>query len=384
MTPRGRTGAALACALILSSAALSCASRGVGSAAGGSEAARRPTPDRPYRVERFRIGWYDSAGKPETPSRLRAMGFDTVMPYASRVGPDRVAAFLEAAEAEGIGVHLDVPRAMALDKDGGPLEAYVKSFAGSPSILSWYLFDEPEWKLEATPRKMEAAYSRVKALDPVRPVSMVFILPGLSAPYRGSLDRIWIDWYPLSKGSPEFAAFRGGRYADRMKDFGRRADRYGLPLTLVPQGFGEDEDGEFQFLRRLPTPAETRYMFWASFLARPEELVYWVLYRTRDDWLRDSLLPVVREFRGRFPDALEYRPSGAFRFDGGRADSVLMGDGRGGLWLAVLSREGRERELRIEAPEGYAFPDSSGGMTREIRRRLESYGVLLLEISEIP
>lgn len=381
-------GAVLAAAALLASALSDgCASPGPALRALRASGPSRPGPEAYYRVDRFRIGWYDTATRAETPARLAALGFDSVLPYAARATMEEIREFLAEAKKAGIGVHLDITKGRSLEETGEPLADYVRALRDSPAILSWYLADEPEWRPKSTPRKLEASYSRIKALDPERPVSVIFILPGLSGAYRGAVDSLWIDWYPVSRRSREFAALRDGRYADRMRSFGRRADGYGLPLTIVPQGYGENEEGEHQFWRRLPTPAETRYMLWASFLARPEEIVYWTLYRTREDWLQGSLLPEVRAFRERFPDAVEYFPDSGFRFEGGRTDSILLGNGRGGLWLAVLAREGRERELRVEAPAGYAFAGAIGTSMDAIRKtsfRLEPYGVRLLEISEIP
>jgi hypothetical protein len=344
----------------------------------------RPGPEGIYRVDRFRIGWYDRAEHPETPERLARAGFDSVLPYSTRSTLDDVLAFLAAAEKAGIAVHQAIPRAAVADPTGLSLEQYVRATAGNPAVLDWYLYDEPEYKCESRPKLLEAAYFRLKALDPDRNIAIVFVLPGLSGAYRGAMDSLWIDYYPVMRRSREFAALRGGRYADRMMAFGRRADRYGLPLTIVAQGYGENEGGKPQFRRRLPTSAETRYMFWASFLARPEEIVYWSLYRTREVWLQEVLQPVVGEFREMFPDAVEYRPAGGFKVSGGLTDSALLGNGRGGLWLLVLNREGKDRGLAIAAAEGYDFRRGTEAGADEIRRGIGPYGVLLLEVSEAP
>lgn len=382
--PRGAAPILAAAAILASVLSFSCASRGPAVRALRASGPRRPGPEAAYRVDRFRLGWYDSVRNLETPARLAALGFDSVLPYTTGTPVENIRAYLTEAEKAGIGVHVDITRGRSLEETGEPLDAYVHALRDSPAILSWYLADEPEWRPKSTPRKLEASYSRIKALDPVLPVSIIFILPGLSEAYRGAVDHLWIDWYPVARGSREFAAIRGGRYADRMKSFGRRADRYGLPLTIVPQGFGEREDGTPQFSRRLPTPAETRYMFWASFLARPVEIVYWTLYRTREDWLQESLMPEIRAFRERFPDSVEYFPDPGFRIEGGRTDSILLGNGRGGFWLVFLGRESRDRDLSVAAPAGYAFGGAPGTAAREASFRLEPYGVRLLEISEIP
>ena len=375
--------AAVACAvtaiLLLASG---CASSGPAVEARKVAGTLRPGPEEIHRVVRFRVGWYDRAENLETPARLARAGFDSVLPYSTRSTRAEVLAFLAAAEQAGIAVHQAIPRALVADTTGSSLEEYVLAMAGSPAILDWYLYDEPEYRCSSRPKRLEAAYSRLKALDPARNIAIVFILPILSGAYRGAMDSLWIDYYPVARRSREFTALRGGRYADRMKAFGRRADRYGLPLTIVPQGYGEDEGGKPQFWRRLPTPAETRYMFWASFLARPQEIVYWSLYRTREDWLQEVLRPVVEEFREMFPEAVEYRPSGGFEVAEGSTDSAVLGNGRGGLWLLVLDREGKDRDLSIAAAAGYAFRSGSEAGTGEIRCRIGPYGVLLLEITE--
>ena len=252
------------------------------------------------------------------------------------------------------------------------------------SVLSWYLYDEPEWKPEARPSMLENAYSRIRALDPDRPVDLVFYLPALSGPYRGSLDVLWLDHYPVAYSSAEFSAFRSGAYAGKMKAFGRRADRYEVPLTLVLQGFGEREDGSAQVGKRLPTPRETRYMFWASFLARPSEILYWTLYRTRESWLVDVLVPVVREFRSLFPGPVEYLPDPGFRVEGGRADTTLLGDGAGRMFLLLLSRQSAERVLTISAPGSWSLRPKGTPPVSRADLNIDPYGVKVLEVSEIP
>ncbi|GEM_PF-5666467 len=363
---------------------LSCASPGPAQAPRPGSVNPRPGPGKSYFVEAFRIGWYDSVRNPANPRRLAEAGFDVVMPYAGSFSLDQVREYLSAAEKAGIGVHMDVPRYTYRGAEGNALETFIRTVRDNPSIISWYLADEPEWRPGHSPGLLERAYSRVRALDAERDIVQVFMFPFRAGAYRGSMDRIWIDWYPVRAGSREHRAFRGGRYADRMKSFGTTADRLGLPLTVVVQGYGEGVDGKPQFGRRLPTPSETRYMFWASFLSRPEEILYWTLYRTRSVWLEESLLPEVRAFRERFPDAVEYVPDPGFRIRGGKADSILLGNGRGDFWLVVLDQEGRDHKIILQAPAGYAFAGGPGIAARETGFHLGPYGVQLLEISEIP
>jgi len=385
-TLRSRRGGARAALGILTTLLVlaGCASPGPSGSFRGMFDGGRADPGSYYRVERFRIGWYDDILNPETPVRLADLGFDSVMPYVGSREASAIAAFLDAAGRSGIGVHLEIPRARVRDSESRALEEYVESWKGRSSVLSWYLYDEPEWKPEARPSMLKKAYSRIRTADPGRPVDLVFFFPFLSGPYRGALDVLWLDHYPVAHGSSEYSVLRSGAYSDRMKSFGRRADRYGVPLTLVLQGFGEREDGSAQVGRRLPTPRETRYMFWASFLARPSELLYWTLYRTRESWLVDVLVPVVREFRSLFPGPVEYLPDPGFRVEGGRADTVLLGDGAGGRFLAVLSREATDRDLEIGAPEGWSMGPAGAPSVIQTDSKAGPFAVQVLEVSEIP
>lgn len=369
--------------MVLSLVFVGCASHGPSAAFKGMFLDVRSKPGVYYRVNQFRIGWYDDILNPETPARLAVLGFNSAMPYVGDRSAPSIADFLDAAETTGIGVHLEIPRPRVRDARSQTLEEFVDTWKVRPSVLSWYLYDEPEWKPEARPAMLKKAYSRVRASDPVRPVDLVFFLPSLSGPYRGAMDSLWIDYYPVSRGSREFAALRGGRYTDRIKVFGRRADRYGVPLTLVLQGFGEREDGSAQVGKRLPTPRETRYMFWASFLARPSEILYWTLYRTRESWLVDVLVPVVREFRSLFPGPVEYLPDPGFRVEGGRADTTLLGDGAGRVFLLLLSRQSAERVMTINAPGGWSVRPGGTPPVSRADLNIDPYSVKVLEVSEI-
>ncbi|HSV56828.1 MAG TPA: hypothetical protein VLH39_06940, partial [Magnetospirillaceae bacterium] len=165
--------------------AAGCASGGPAVQARLGSPPARPGRGEIYLVPNFRIGWYDTMQRPETPARLAAAGYDTVMPYIGLRSKEVVRTFLDAAEKAGIGVHLDIPSAPVRDKDGRALEEFILAFRDSPAVLSWYLYDEPEWKPAVRPWVLRRAYKRIKALDPGRPIALVFMFPFLAPPYRG-------------------------------------------------------------------------------------------------------------------------------------------------------------------------------------------------------
>lgn len=331
------------------------------------------------RVERFRLGWYDRIGHVGIPATLAGLGFDTVLPYASNAPPAMASAFLGAAEAAGMQVIMEIPRRAALEPEGATFTAYVEALRSSPALESWYLYDEPEWKPAAGVRRLEASYAALTALDPGRDVTLVFMFPFAAGAYRGAMDRMGFDWYPVVRGSREFAAFRGGRYADRMRAIGTRARGLGKELLLVLQGFGEDENGKFQFGRRLPTAAEARYMFYAALLARPATVLYWAYYRSDPAWVGSAIAPIVAEFRERFPGGITYAEAEGFTTGDEKADLMILGNDEGREWLLVLGREDHPRELSITLPAAYAR-DNGGRITTS----LEVWGARLVELPTIP
>jgi hypothetical protein len=321
-------------------------------------------------VERFSLGWYDGITRLGMPRYLAERGFDLVMPYVGEGEPAAIAAYLGAAEAAGVDVFLELPRSRVASEEQSAIEEYIDLFSGSPAVKGWYLYDEPEWKLSVGRRRLETSYERIKARDGYRGIALVFMFQGLAGRYSRAMDEFWFDNYPIASWSREFSAFRGGRFADRMIAVGRSADRLGKDLRLVLQGYGADSKGEPQFYRRLPTAAEMRYMFYAALLARPRGILFWTLYRTREEWMESVLLPIIGEFRERFPRGIEYREPDGFVLEGLHADELVLGDGSGRLWLMVASRSAASGVATISGPAG-----------RSVELRFGPYEVRFLELS---
>ena len=78
------------------------------------------------------------------------------------VGDDRVNHLPPPRLQRGpnVAVHLAIPPAAVADPTGIALQRYLRATAGSPAVLDWYLYDEPEIKSEARPQLLDAAYSR--------------------------------------------------------------------------------------------------------------------------------------------------------------------------------------------------------------------------------
>lgn len=330
-------------------------------------------------AEGFELGWYDTYGDLAGPGRIAQLGFDFVVPYVHAGNPVQIDAYLDAAEEAGLGVYLDIPRALALER-GPALGDYVRRYRERAGVKGWYLFDEPEWKAASRPAAMLRAYEEVRRADGSRPIAQAFMFLGPVGRYADSMDHFWFDWYPFWATSGRFGPLRGGRYADRMLAVGELARRLGKPLMFIAQGYGEDAEGRPQFGHRLPSAAETRYLFYASFLARPQEIAFWCWYRADPAWIEGSLVPAVREFRERFPAGLSYRSSEGAAISGPPCDSIVLENHEGRLWLLVLGRSSRPGPLEISLPAGWSFARGGG----KLSLAFEPFGVALAEIIASP
>lgn len=377
--------AACSAVLLAACATVGAAGGAVNGTAGAGAAGLRPLAGAGFgavigEAPDFGIGWYDGIRDLEGPARMAELGFDFTVPYVGPGSEEDLAAYLARVEEAGLGIWLEVPRAQALAR-GTPLADYIMRHRGSPSLLGWYLFDEPEWKPSSRPAALRKAYGEIRALDPGHPVSLVFMFQGLSGAYRDAMDSFWFDNYPIAAGSPEFAALGGGRYADRLMAAGRRAASWGKPLVIVLQGFGEGPDGKAQFTRRLPTAREARYSFYAALLAKPSSLAYWAWYRSRPEWIEGVLAPLVREFRAGFPEGLTYRSAAGLTIEGRRHfDAVVLGNGEGRLWLLLLGRDSRSGAATVRLPGGRLFAD--GAASAELAPG--PHEALLLELAPPP
>lgn len=329
------------------------------SACASSEQAKAPAPrlgEVLSTVDRFRLGWYDSLATREDLGWMASHGFDFVVPYVNKGVAAKIDPYLEAVKAAGLSLYMQIPMSMA-DKPEAGLAEFVARYKADEAVLGWYLYDEPEWKPIARPAAVKKAYDELKQLDPGRPVSLVFMFQGLARPYVGAMDEFWYDNYPVVMWTREFAAFTCGRFADRMKAAGAKAISFGKPLTLVLQGFGEDAKGKAQFTRRLPTPAETRNSFHAALLARPVSIIYWAWYRSRPEWVKSSLAPVVAEFRALFPRGVSYCSAAGLGISGCRCDATVLRNDEGRQWLLVVGRGSPACRMRLSLPAGWVFAD---------------------------
>lgn len=241
----------------------------------------------------FPLGWYDSVKQPERLTQFEQEGIDTVVPYnVDDLDPQ---AYLDRALVSGVGVMLMINRAWAMKPNLPRVRSFVARFKSHPALYGWHLADEPTIGRELiSPENARKVYRTIRSVDPDHPVAIVFGVSEDARPFIGAMDVMMFDDYPCVYKRPEFSALP--TWWERLNDraaIGRRVGGY-IPVI---QGFGENARGRPFLQKRLPTPAETRYMAFASIVAGATGIVYWTRYRTRIEWVKSVLDPVVAELR---------------------------------------------------------------------------------------
>lgn len=257
----------------------------------GSPATAEPLPH--VRLSSFPLGWYDAVDFPESLMQFPREGIDTVVPYnLNNLDPKP---YLDSAYLSGVGVMLMIDRAWVMKPDLRRVRSFVSRFRSHPALYGWHLADEPTiGKHRVSAGNAKKVYQAIRSVDREHPVGIVFGIYEDARPFVDAMDVMLFDDYPCVVNRAEFSGLP--RWWERLNDraaIGRQVGGY-IP---VMQGFGEDARGKHFLQKRLPTAAEARYMAFASIVAGADGLVYWTRYRTRMDWVRSVLNPLVSELR---------------------------------------------------------------------------------------
>lgn len=249
-------------------------------------------------LQEFPIGWIDRVERPQTPTTVSQEGINFLIPYTHSYQQPDIEAYLDAAQKNGIKVFLEPYRKSVKAEDVTAITDFVRTYKDNPAVAGWYTYDEPVLN-KVSAETLEITYQAIKAEDPDHPVMVVFAPAqgAKSLQYRNALDIYGINRYPLFFGKPEF---------NNLGDFGKwmqKAASYTGDKVFLPvlQGYGEKENGEPQFNRRLPTAAEERYMFYTAVTAGADGLMFYGHHLTQQSWIDSVLTPIVKEFRDYLP-----------------------------------------------------------------------------------
>ena len=159
----------------------------------------------------------------------------------------------DAVDAVGMKMHYDLrsitdcPASPEIQKQ---LTDEIASFRDLPSLLCWYLADEPDGSGRSADR-YEAHRAQIRKQDPYHPSTMVFCVPPRAHEYARGMDIMMVDPYPIPS-SPITSV------SDTV-DLVGNAVNWTMPIWCVPQAFGGD-----QWWAREPTWQEQRCMTWLA------------------------------------------------------------------------------------------------------------------------
>lgn len=247
----------------------------------------------------------------------------------------------------------------------------VRRFRDHPALDAWYLWDEPDGS-SYDPRRfgdaMRSAYQVVKAEDPSHPVVLHLARAARHAPYRGSMDALATDTYPVPF-LPVTAIVQN------LDD----AQRLGIPWRFTFQSYSTEVDrwpGDIDGARaaRYPSYAEMRAMAYLALNRGAEELwtyAYSFLHDTPgSEWHWTDLTALAQELRRWGPMLVSSaRPS----FAVGRRSSPALDAAtkayRGREYLIVVNPTGRTIASSVAVKGGRvaSFRDANTGRTLAAR-----------------
>jgi hypothetical protein len=204
----------------------------------------------------------------------------------------------------------------------------ILAFRDHPALLAWYISDEPTGTKTA-PEDILDTYRLIKALDPYHPISIVFMNPRCAAEYRGVMDLVMADPYPVPNRSVEEV----GRAAARL----RQVFSFEKPVWIVPQAFGGNE-----WWPREPTRQEIRVMTYLALINGAAGIQYFIRHgrnafpKSTAVWAEAGAL--AREAAEITPFLFSADPSPALRCRPGGIRTGVWTHGADSLVLAVNTR----------------------------------------------
>jgi hypothetical protein len=226
----------------------------------------------------FPFGFYCYSPVSATlPEEEVVKGFNMISPY-QEILPETLngrKAYMDRCAQIGMKVHYNL---LSVSAGGGVssktkdfseakkkemLISEIKTFMDHPSLLAWYISDEPNGN-KISPEKLEEIYNLIHSIDPWHPISIVFMAPFLSSKkYAEALDIVMADPYPVPNSSITQLGDITGQLRSEFE--GKK------PVWIVPQAFGGGE-----LWGREPTLQEMRSMTYQAIINGATGIQYFV------------------------------------------------------------------------------------------------------------
>lgn len=228
----------------------------------------------------FPIGTYrDPNDTAEDFSGIIEAGFNMTHSYPmANCDIKTIKSYLEKADKNNLKVFLGLKDSLPKDGNYKPVQNRIFELMDSPSLLSWYVPEEPIWRNIKAEHLLEL-YNKIKIIDPAHPASLLLAEGEFGkhksskfAKYPEACDLIWADPYPL----PDHSMLQ-------VEDFTKDTVRFGKPAWIVLQGFDWSYCRAYRNktppkeIPMRPTPEETRFMAYLALSAGANGLIwYWL------------------------------------------------------------------------------------------------------------
>jgi hypothetical protein len=321
------------------------------------------------KVDKFRVGWFDSLSGSANLSSIRQEGMDAVMPYTDN---SDVVGYLNRARESGVEVVLEIDRALVRAADPAAVAAWVAKYKHHPAISGWYLADEPSINASLgnpSPATLQTLYGTVKAEDPSRPVVVAFSSsPGddLTA-YESSYDVAMWDDYPCKKYQLEYANMDAWRYRVDVRGAAASSKQGWIPIIQA-----------FQLNNwRLPTAGELRYMTYSAVQSGATGVFYWARYRSTPTWINNTLKPMTAEVSRLAPSLAKGTIAHASTSSHGNVVSTTHRDPITGKYSLIVVNHGSSRvdvKISLSSALGVTLA-KAGNVTTTIDRGVLAAGL---------
>ncbi|MEM8736978.1 MAG: hypothetical protein AAGG38_00675 [Planctomycetota bacterium] len=322
----------------------------------------------------FNLTWYASSTNVNSdPEDLIEDGISRAIVYNGtddvQASLDNAQRYLDRAAVAGVDVILGMSRDVVQFREFGTLTQYVNQFKDHSALVGWYIYDEPNFGIDAPDAR--AAYNVIKFFSG-KPVYGAFSSrnpDNVQNRFADSHDQMASFFYPANIGDAEFEGLESVGSTPGWKEYTAQsaltARLNGKAWHSVVQAYGIDRDRNDPRDFRLPTRAELRFMTYYSIVAHDADSVaYWARYRTDGsdaladeaysrngfDWRRFVFKPLVEEFNTHLAAAVD---AGALRGDVSSSDpgdvhvDLYQDPDTGKYYLITVNDESQSRSATI-------------------------------------
>lgn len=135
-----------------------------------------------------------------------------------------------------------------------------------PSILAWYLADEPEGHGQ-TPEQMRSEHDRIRSIDPDHPVGLCHFLWSALEKYKDASDYVMSDVYPVTAHRDQPVTPLAAHIDELHRIHGKA-----FPVWPAIQVFGGPETDGGKWAE--PTPVEVRCMTYLALAHGAKAMLY--------------------------------------------------------------------------------------------------------------